>query len=76
MERIEGLVAEGRDIRNYGYRTAYAFSDGKALEKEYETWQATLRREPYEAPTELTPADEATIAHIVAGWARQPAEVS
>lgn len=74
MERIEGLVREGQAI-TAAYRTSYAMSDGKALAKDYDGWQRTLRTRPGYAPGEMTDDDETTIAYIVARWTK-PALVS
>lgn len=75
MERIEGLVAEGRAI-DAAYRQNYAFADAKALEADRRAWLASLHYAPGETPGSISAADEATIAYIVAAWRRAPREVS
>lgn len=75
MERIEGLHAEGRAL-TAAIRTSYAMADTPKLAREYETWQATLRRVPGLAVGEFDAAAKADIARVIASWSRLPAEVS
>jgi hypothetical protein len=75
VERIEGLVTEGRDL-TAAFRQSYAFHDGKALAAEYRQWQQSLRVVPGPDGRRITEDDARTIAYIVARWPRKPAQVS
>ncbi len=76
MERIEGLVAEGLALKAAD-RTGMSFADGPALKREWDRWDARTRTAPGASDVDLTAADEAAVAYIIAGWGRSlPAEVS
>lgn len=43
----------------------------KALQQEHRDWTADLRRDPRAAAASLSPAAEAAVAAIFAGWRRR-----